>query len=987
KVKRVRKINIWQTKLNLSKISKEYLKCWILCGGTKEKSAICFKRDVRLAIALNNTTVAQAEIFEQSKYKDKVVTNELFEMALLTKDRERFVDLFLEYGFKVHLYLTEDRIKFIFEYEDELDPYDRDFFITTTVEGILGLTGDEDKLPDDFVQRELPHIIEHLTGLQKSFSQNDSRIIFLSKSDGDFTVDDSCVDISTSYIRVKDKRLLEKERESLKILIVYAVLMNRYNLATYIWKHSTSPLLTALFCAALYSRLSDYCHESYQKTQANKFSGEFTNLAVKLLDLTFVENEQITHESLQSKYIDWNDRSPIEFAHGVHNKVFMAHPSCQKWITRTFFGEITLREMTTNNYHMPSSVKILTCALLIFPMYFWINFSPIGKGVSQEPTTRYRFKIDSYNMRKIKSEFGMSMRGSVIMSPLSLDSPTQSTKFFQHFSTSNKRHSTPTKLNDKETIYISYNSAMQSLHRSTEIFKARLASSPPFWKKIMLLWGAPVTKFSLDAFFYGIYLVVFSIVTIWPTCGNILLDTFFWIWSASITFENTRLCYTKSKTINHLPLFSAVLDISIQSVFLIGFVWIRIYGLWDGRGVTPHEAKSFVGAFLIYYFLRVFRLYYPIHPKLGPAMVKLTYMITDDFISYLYIFIVFMIPTGVAVTAIIFPHHPLDIDILIKIMKRGIMALFRTDTRDLESINPSLCRINLTKETCIHLSNGISFSYDNDNMYSVFGINNRTCSITTWIVWVMVLQYGYMSSVFLRSLLTAMFGITGRNVSAISEQIWMYDRYEIIMDYERKPRLPPPFCIISYLLSCFAFAYKNVIRPELFVDKSDHDDHKPGLYRDVQKMDSFSQFVSMLTEFTRGDTSTWANQPRWKNDTSNKYWKLKAEKVLEIVESKDKTTETLKMINLRANIVQQITLENKNMDSLLKRLIALAIVKQNSKTDSTNLPRSINNLKVHSLARCSPYPFTNISRFAIDDSKISWDVSTTKFMREEFLLM
>jgi len=52
---------------------------------------------------------------------------------------------------------------------------------------------------------------------------------------------------------------------------------------------------------------------------------------------------------------------------------------------------------------------------------------------------------------------------------------------------------------------------------------------------------------------------------------------------------------------------------------------------------------------------------------------------------------------------------------------------------------------------------------------------------------------------FLTSLLTAMFGLTGARVQSQSEQIWMYNRYEIVMEYAKRPRLPPPFVVISYI--------------------------------------------------------------------------------------------------------------------------------------------------------------------------------------------
>ena len=43
------------------------------------------------------------------------------------------------------------------------------------------------------------------------------------------------------------------------------------------------------------------------------------------------------------------------------------------------------------------------------------------------------------------------------------------------------------------------------------------------------------------------------------------------------------------------------------------------------------------------------------------------------------------------------------------------------------------------------------------------------------------------------------FSLTGARVQSQSEQIWMYNRYEIVMEYAKRPRLPPPFVVISYI--------------------------------------------------------------------------------------------------------------------------------------------------------------------------------------------
>jgi hypothetical protein len=61
-----------------------------------------------------------------------------------------------------------------------------------------------------------------------------------------------------------------------------------------------------------------------------------------------------------------------------------------------------------------------------------------------------------------------------------------------------------------------------------------------------------------------------------------------------------------------------------------------------------------------------------------------------------------------------------------------------------------------------------------------------------------------------------MFGLTGARVQSQSEQIWMYNRYEIVMEYAKRPRLPPPFVVISYIGKMILkkknfFFYRNFI--------------------------------------------------------------------------------------------------------------------------------------------------------------------------------
>jgi hypothetical protein len=86
----------------------------------------------------------------------------------------------------------------------------------------------------------------------------------------------------------------------------------------------------------------------------------------------------------------------------------------------------------------------------------------------------------------------------------------------------------------------------------------------------------------------------------------------------------------------------------------------------------------------------------------------------DDFFTFLQLFVIFMISSGVAITAVLYPHHPLGIELFTKaFVFRGLMALFSTDMADLKTQHQS-CSINATSQTeseyaCLRLSRGLSF--------------------------------------------------------------------------------------------------------------------------------------------------------------------------------------------------------------------------------------------------------------------------------------
>ncbi|CAF0794665.1 unnamed protein product [Didymodactylos carnosus] len=949
-----------------------------------------FKSNLELTLEWKLPDLALSEIFQRDDDTKYSISYELFDKALLGKKSEQFVDLFLDRDFSLHRYLKSDKLVDLFQ-----SSKDREFLTTTSLEGILGLTGvrfqftnciDEEEMPDHFVEQGLNTIVKRLTDISHFFSKhemdcNAMGIYFGDKSDRGVT-----------------KQRMRAEKKALRHLIIFSVLMNRHQLAKLLWKRSSEPIPMALICCMMFKKLAPYCHESYQRLLIEKQAKEFSDCAVGVLDKSFNEDDQRTFEMLDEKHPDWNHMATVELAYNAENKEFMAHAACQKWLTRQFYGEITPRELSWGLFKTPDYLKITCSACLIFPMWFWINFSPIGQA---EPPPK-----------KVSDLQGDKSKKPAIGSADQIEEGKKMAAYEAEVAVHGGNNNIFTRLTN---ILCGKRGAAAK----TPSGEPPMSAS----EEIATLWSAPITKFYTNFLAYLIFLSLFTLAVLWPSCGNLLLDCFVWFWAASIAFENTRVAYEKYCSQSSLPLGQAVLEVLVQTLFLALYLGLRIIGLWNFGTCRVLTAKSVLALGLIYYFYRILFIFLPISPKLGPMMIRLRCMIMDDFITFLQLFVIFMISSGVAITAVLYPHFPLSLELFIKaFVFRGLMALFTSDTQDLKHSH-SHCTINATSSAeseyaCLRLSHGLSFKYDNLYAYQRYGISSQKCNQSSWIAWFLLIQYFFLAKRFLTSLLTAMFGLTGARVQSQSQQIWMFNRYEIVMEYAKRPRLPPPFVVISYIFMVITSAISKCVQNlkkhadgdrtrtyssssnsnarELVKDVANNAQGKRLLPQITDKDDQreVPQDNSCLGRFLNckpfkqmlesAEAKKTVRLVTWEDSEANLYWKYKAEEFYNKTQETDKTQAKLdgltsNVTNVQKEIeVQQKTLRqvNDRVVSLEKLMIDSHILIEKMRSTLVQKDKLIeeNQKFVHILSRESPYIYTNEARFPVTEKLIPWEI-------------
>ncbi|XP_023715703.1 transient receptor potential cation channel trpm isoform X3 [Cryptotermes secundus] len=105
-----------------------------------------------------------------------------------------------------------------------------------------------------------------------------------------------------------------------------------------------------------------------------------------------------------------------------------------------------------------------------------------------------------------------------------------------------------------------------------------------------------------------------------------------------------------------------------------------------------------------------------------------------------------------------------------------------------------------------------------------------TCQIGRWFSFVQTVIYLFVSNFIIINVLLALYNNRFDEVSAVSRQVWMFRRFRVVMEYEKKPVLPPPLTVFCHVFLLFRHFHHKVHGTEASYDN----DLKLFLDHDVQ---------------------------------------------------------------------------------------------------------------------------------------------------------
>lgn len=90
------------------------------------------------------------------------------------------------------------------------------------------------------------------------------------------------------------------------------------------------------------------------------------------------------------------------------------------------------------------------------------------------------------------------------------------------------------------------------------------------------------------------------------------------------------------------------------------------------------------------------------------------------------------------------------------------------------------------------------------------GPDMNPCFPGRWITPAAMSVYLLIANILLINLLIAVFNNIFNEMNAVAHQVWMFQRFTVVMEYEQKPVLPPPLIVVCHVYLLLRYFLRHV---------------------------------------------------------------------------------------------------------------------------------------------------------------------------------
>ncbi|XP_053336566.1 transient receptor potential cation channel subfamily M member 3 isoform X2 [Clarias gariepinus] len=298
----------------------------------------------------------------------------------------------------------------------------------------------------------------------------------------------------------------------------------------------------------------------------------------------------------------------------------------------------------------------------------------------------------------------------------------------------------------------------------------------PVGRKIYEFYNAPIVKFWFHTMAYVGYLMLFNYIVLvkmdlWPSPQEWIVIAY--IFTNGIEKMREILMSEPGKLLQKVKVWLQeywnITDLMAILIFSIGMV-LRLQ-----EPPLMSYGRVIYCVNIIYWYIRLLDIF-GVNKYLGPYVMMIGKMMID-MMYFVIIMLVVLMSFGVARQAILNPNEDPSWMLARNIFFMPYWMIYGEVFAD--QIDPP-CGQNITTE------DGVI-------------VPLPPCKTGAWIVPAIMACYLLVANILLVNLLIAVFNNTFFEVKSISNQVWKFQRYQLIMTFHERPVLPPPLIIFSHM--------------------------------------------------------------------------------------------------------------------------------------------------------------------------------------------
>uniref|UniRef100_A0A182N9J3 Transient receptor potential cation channel trpm n=1 Tax=Anopheles dirus TaxID=7168 RepID=A0A182N9J3_9DIPT len=712
-----------------------------------------------LALTWNRVDIARSEIFVYGQEWPHGALDEAM-MQALEHDRIDFVKLLLENGVSMRKFLTIPRLEEL--YNTKHGPANTLGYILRDV---------RPHIPKGYVYtlHDIGLVINKLMGgaYRSYYTRRKFRPIYAKvmnsyvnthrkPSTFQRTAGINSMSLVTGLLPVTtDMALFELPFNE---LLIWAVLTKRQQMALLMWTHGEEALAKSLVACKLYKAMAheaaddDLDTEIYEELRS--YAKEFESKGLKLLDFCYRQDAERAQRLLTCELQSWSSQSCLSLAVAANHRAILAHPCSQIILADLWMGGLRTRKNT--------NLKVI-CGLLC-PFYIRKLDFKSKEELQQMPQTEEEHLENQYldyedrDKKDTDAEALLSDTYSMKDTKVQENGKVGLTGCL----------SSKVSLTDSEnTQYKDYLFDSDGRHQRPLKLK----------KKFYEFYTAPITKFWADSMAYVFFLVLFTYTVLVR-----MEETPSWQECYAISYIATLGCEKIREIVSSEPVaishkFSVwawnmwnPCDAAAIIFFHIGLALrLRPYTMDIGRVIYCVDS--------IYWYLRILNIL-GVNKYLGPLVTMMGKMV-KNMIYFVVLLLVVLMSFGVSRQAILFPNNDASWRLVRDVYYQPYFMLYGEVFAD--DIDPP-CGEDPSQPPCV---------------------------TGHWVTPIAMSMYLLIANILLINLLIAVFNNIFIEVNAVSHQVWMFQRFTVVMEYQQKPVLPPPLIALCHFYSLLRYAIRK----------------------------------------------------------------------------------------------------------------------------------------------------------------------------------